>query len=77
MKLKKNNKKNIKDFILSEDAKISKKALLVGWLWLSVWLLWWVAEAWHSSSPCGWSHSSSIGSTNHSSAISHASHSSY
>jgi len=76
MKLKK-NKKWLKDFFLSEDAKISKKALIVGGLGISVSFLWGVAEAWHSSSPCGGSHSSNIGSTSHSSAISHASHSSY
>ena len=75
MKLKK--KKWLKDFVLSEDAKISKKALLVWWLWLSVGFLWWVAEAGHSSSRCGWWHSSNIGNVNHSSAVSHASHSSY
>ena len=76
MKLK-SKKKNFKDFLLSEDAKISKKALLVGGLWLSLGLLSWVAEAGHSSNPCwGW-HSSSIWSTNHTSAVSHASHSSY
>lgn len=76
MKLKK-NKKSLKEFVFSEDAKISKKALIVWWLWISVWILWWVAEAWHSSFPCGWSHTSHISSSSHSSAISHSSHSSY
>lgn len=76
MKFKK-KKKWIKDFFLSEDAKISKKALIVWWLGISVGLLWWITEAWHSSSPCGGSHSSNIWSISHSSAISHSSHSSY
>ena len=87
MKLKK-SKKSIKDFILSEDAKISKKALIIWWLWISIWMLWWNNSYWydsswhadgarHSSAPCGWSHSSSTWTSNHSSAVSHASHSSY
>jgi len=75
--MKRKSKKSIKEFVLSEDAKISKKALLIWWLGISVWMLWWITEAWHSSDPCGWSHSSWINSSNHSSAVSHSSHSSY
>ena len=76
--MKKNNKKkSIKDFILSEDAKISKKALLIWGLGLSIGLMDGISEAWHSSSACWWSHSSSIDSSHHHSAISHSSHSSY
>ncbi len=76
--MKKNNrKKSIKDFILSEDAKISKKALLIWGLGLSIWLMDGISEAWHSSSYTWWGHHSYIDSTQHHSAYQHASHSSY
>jgi len=73
----KNNKKTLKNFLLEEDAKISKKALLLWWIWVVAWMFWWITQAWHSSSPCWWSHSSAIWGSSHNSAIAHASHSSY
>jgi len=73
----KESKKTLKDFILDEDAKISKKALLLWGLGFFVWMLDSITEAGHSSSPCGGGHSSSIDSTHHYSAVSHASHDSY
>ena len=73
----KKKKKSLKDFILDEDAKISKKALILWGLGIFVGMLDGITEAWHSSSPCGWWHSSNIDSTHHHSAVSHASHDSY
>ncbi len=74
-------RKNLKDFLLEEDAKVSKKSLIMGGLWIVAFGLGNVAEAGHHSYDCwGW-HSSSIDANNHNSAISHksrhTSHSSY
>jgi len=74
---KSNRKKTLKDFILDEDAKISKKALIIWWLGITIWMLDSMVEAWHSSSPCWWEHSSNIWESHHTSAVKHHSYNSY